>query len=63
MYVRLRIRIDSGGSALVDNLEGELRSILGDLAKETHLMIREGDGVIHDSNGNRVGGWSLGTED
>ncbi|KGM36186.1 hypothetical protein [Inquilinus limosus] len=57
------IRFDTGNSAFDQAPDEEISRVLDEVAKEiaarpaVHFNRRE-DGIIRDSNGNRIGGWS-----
>lgn len=59
--VEFELNIDSGNAAMVD----DHRSEIADMLEETARKIREcyTDGMLMDTNGNKVGSWSLELEE
>lgn len=55
------LKFDTGNAAFVDDLHGEVARILGGVATAVANGYR--GGLIFDSNGNRVGEWSLTSDE
>lgn len=53
----LKIRIETKNAAMIDDLEDEIANCLERV--EEDILSHKREGIIHDSNGNKVGYWKL----